>query len=83
MVFGMMFAIVLLMMGGYFGLINAIIPVLDVHYPKLSTFCFVLISWAYVVSAMRIQTRVERFYNSRHVRKNPHSLWRHAATRMR
>ena len=78
----MMFLIGIAMMGGYFGLVSTIIPALDAQYPSLSVLAFILISIGYAWCAMRLQTRLERYYIRRHVRKNPDSLWRYAAARL-
>jgi len=74
----MVFFIGIAMMGGYFGLIEFIIPYTQTHYPSLSPVVFIIVSIIYCTIAMRAQTRVERFFINRHVRKNPESTWRYA-----
>ena len=75
----MMYLIGFAMMGGYFGVINIVIPFMEMNYPNITSISFVSISAIYACLAMKLQTRVERFYISRHVGKNPNSTWRYTS----
>jgi hypothetical protein len=71
-----MFVIGFSMMGGYFGLLNIVMPIAERLSTNLSALVFCFISIAYAVLAMKLQTRVELFFIRRHVERSPKSSWR-------